>query len=84
MLKLQFINAITQEVIREEITEESVIKNFLASFEETKNKNDEVIIFDHGMKAYQAMFLSHSQTKKDHRKVYRFFFKTRVSTIQPR
>jgi adenylate kinase family enzyme len=84
MSKIQFVNAFTQEIIREEeIKDNTLINNFITSFEETKKRNQEVIIFDHGMTAYQAMYLSHSLVKKEQRKVYRVFFRTKVSSIQP-
>lgn len=84
MNKIQFVNAFTQEVIREEELKDQRIHQFIVDIEESKKLEGEIYLFDHGLKVYQAKYISHTMYKEEDKKVYRLMFTTKISPLQVR
>jgi hypothetical protein len=82
MNKVQFVNAFTQEVIREEELKDQRIQQFIVDFEKTKKLKGEVLLIDHGLKVYEAKYISHTMYKEEDKKVYRLLFKAKKSHLK--
>ncbi|MEH7380290.1 hypothetical protein V7138_07400 [Bacillus sp. JJ1533] len=78
MYKLQFVNAFTQEIIREvEYHDRTYINKFLGILE---SADEDLIIFDNKMNYYTARYLSHAIVHDGYTMIYRVLFKTKQTS----
>ncbi|UQZ76189.1 hypothetical protein C2I17_17395 [Niallia circulans] len=83
MFILQFVDAYTQEIIREETYDkEDFIFEMIDSFHETCVKENDIILFDNKQRILDAKFISHKMIREADRKIYKLFFVVILSEIQ--
>ncbi|RFU70360.1 hypothetical protein D0469_07095 [Peribacillus saganii] len=87
MYKVQFVNAYTQDILREEEYKEiMLILEMVSSFEQNKDKNEKLnnpsYIFDHQRRTWEAFYLSHVVVEEEKCRIYKLFFKVKMSEIQ--
>ncbi|MEH7345552.1 hypothetical protein V7122_16985 [Bacillus sp. JJ1532] len=83
MYKLQFANAFTQEILREEKYDgQSFILEIVDSMEQNKRDKLELFIMDNQKRILKAEFISHIIVREDDAKVYRMFFKVKALDVK--
>lgn len=83
--KLQFVNAYSQEILRE-ATYDSVddINNVIKAFEESTTIDVPTDIFDNQQRTLTAKYLSHNKFTEENTMIYKLklYFKTRIAEKQ--
>ena len=81
--KLEFVNAYTQEVLRENFYEDaSQIQDIIKTFEGTVDIDEDTYIFDFQQRALVAEYQNHSAMGQGNTLTYKLFFKVRLSGYQ--
>lgn len=79
MYKMQIINDITQEIIREKTYKKPDI---IMSLLDSAVKGQECFLFDEQLKTYKGFYTTHTVINEGNDKVYKVFFKVRLSEVQ--
>lgn len=83
MLKVQFVNAYTQDILREDEYESlEKIENMITDFERVNQQGLEIFILDNRQRTLESKYVSHSILKVGRSKVHRMFFTTKLAPIQ--
>ncbi|MGG1400570.1 hypothetical protein ABE288_22510 [Bacillus salipaludis] len=79
MYKLQFINADTQEILREvDYDKPDIINSIIEQFEE--ESITDAFLMDSRMRLFKADYVTYSVIESN---VYKFFFKVKLHDVQP-
>ncbi|ADH98288.1 hypothetical protein Bsel_0759 [[Bacillus] selenitireducens MLS10] len=81
--KMKIINAYNQETLREMTYEKSEpILKFIENFENTKDIDEDSILFDSVHRTLLARYISHSIEADGDTQIYKLYFKTKLSEFQ--
>ena len=81
MYKLQIINALTNELLREKTYKKP---DLILDLIETGLKGKECFLFDNDCKTYKGAYVSHTSNLEDETKVFKVLFQLELSDIQAR
>jgi hypothetical protein len=83
--KMQFINALTQEILREEILkDEKVVREMIKPLERNRDiDGHDVFLVDNRKRMIEGKFVSYTVGDEDDYIVYRLLFSVKLAKIQP-
>ena len=81
MYKLQIINALTHELLREKTYKKP---DLILDLIETGLKGKECFLFDEECRTYKGVYVSHTSNLEDDIKVFKVLFQLELSEIQAR
>jgi hypothetical protein len=83
--KLQFINALTQDILREEIfKDQKVILSMIKPMERNRDVDGlDLFLVDNRKRMLEGKFVSYTVGDEDGYIVYRLLFKVKLAKLQP-
>jgi hypothetical protein len=83
--KLQFINALTQDILREEIIkDEKIVKGMIKPLERNRDiVGHDVFLVDGRKRMLEGKFVSYTVGDEDSYMVYRLLFSVKLAKLQP-
>ena len=85
MYKLQFVNALTQDLLREEVYKDSkMIFKVLKTVEDSRKNGMQSFMFDSQRRTQDIEYVSHTVLTDDRHTIYRLYFKVKLAKVQAR
>jgi hypothetical protein len=83
--KLQFINALTQDILREEtFKDQNAVLSMIKSLERNRDLDgQDIFLVDNGKRLLSGKFVSFTVGDKDKEIVYRLLFDIKLAKFQP-
>jgi hypothetical protein len=83
--KLQFINALTQDILREEILkDEKIVREMIKPLERNRDtEGKDIFLVDGRKRMLEGKFVSYTVSDEDGYMVYRLLFSIKLAKLQP-
>jgi hypothetical protein len=83
MYKLEFVNALNQDLLREQLYKEPEhIVSMIASLEKNREDGLDLFLMDHRKRTLEGRFVSHKVIEEEGLVVYRCYFKVKLAKMQ--